>query len=75
MLTLQTMCLKLNGILEGLGKQLVWSVRVDNEVISLLQYDKKRELTQTMLSGDSKYESYLFLKGYYLAMRDFSMSA
>lgn len=74
MLRLQTMCLKLNGILQELGKPLVWSVRVDDEVISLLQYDKKRELTQIMLSGHSKDESYLFLHGYYLAMRNLSMS-
>lgn len=68
------MCEKLNGILAKLEKPLIWSIKDDDGVISLLQYDKKRELTQSVLSGRTTDESYLFLKGYYLALRNLSMS-
>jgi len=71
---LKSLCDKLNSILGNLEKPIFWSLKVDGEVITLLQFDKKRELTQTMLSGHTIDESYLFLKGYYLALRNLSMS-
>ncbi|MDY0905632.1 hypothetical protein [Pedobacter sp. CFBP9032] len=74
LLSVSTMCEKLNGIHADLDKPLVWSVKEEAGVLSLWQYDKKRELTQSVLSGRTADESYLFLQGYYLAMRNLSMS-
>ncbi|WP_316849636.1 hypothetical protein [Pedobacter agri] len=73
-LKVSLMCEKLNGILSKLDKPLVWSAKEESGVISLSQHDKKRQVTQTVLRECTANESFLFLKGYYLAIRNLSMS-
>lgn len=71
---LKSICEKLNGINKNINNPLIWSIKVHGAEISLLQYDEKRGLTQAILSGHSAKESYLFLQGYYLGLRNLSMS-
>ncbi|RBQ02819.1 hypothetical protein [Pedobacter miscanthi] len=72
-LGLNSMCVKLNGILENLEKPYQWSYDAGGDTIILLCKNTNSETTQYIFQSNSIQECFNYLTGYYLGLRHLSM--
>jgi hypothetical protein len=72
---LNSMCIKLNGILQNLEKPYQWSYDAGGDKIILLCKNINNETTQQAFTCESLQECFNYLTGYYLALRHLSMFA